>query len=370
MKLFFAGDVVINKDRPLRISDELQAIIKTCDISLCNLEGPILKDDSEEKADKIGPHCENGILAAEEIKKNGFNVVTLANNHIMDYGTSGLIETIEILDKYGVGHFGAGVCDEDIYKIYELKDEDLRISVGMLAVADGGFGCSYDDCPGYPDGCSKRIRELIRTNHSKYDYFIVLAHFGEEEWDYPLPEVRELYKEYIDLGASAVIGQHTHCIQGLEMYHDKPIFYSVGDFYHGYRYDYGKMCEGLCVVLAIDEIGVKIENYSVYVLDGTVDIRQNHKIEELSDGLKNEKKYIDIVNGLCVDSYEKYYKDYYALIVGLDLKNKKAIEKFINHRVHNDEINWNDGMIYHNISINTHRWCVERAIRVKKGGRI
>lgn len=338
MKLFFAGDVVINTDRPLRVSDDLQAIIKTCDFSLCNLEGPILMDDSEEKADKIGPYCENELFAIEEIKKNGFNVVTLANNHIMDYGTSGLIKTIEILDKHGVGHFGAGVSDEEIYKIYEYKDELLNMSVGMISVADSGFGCSYDGRPGYPNGCSKRIREIIRMNHSKYDYFIVLAHFGEEEWCYPLPEIRELYREYIELGASVVIGQHTHCIQGVEMYHDKPIYYSVGDFFHGYRLDYGKQCEGLCVILSIDENGIIFDNYSVCTHDKMVVMMRNNKLTELSDVLKDEQKYIKTVNSLCVNSYEKYYKDYYSLIVGLELNNKYSIEKFIDHRIHNGSI--------------------------------
>lgn len=168
----------------------------------------------------------------EIFKQMGVDAVTLANNHILDYGTKPLEETVQTLDEAGILYAGAG---ESLTRAKELQIMEVNGKCyGMLAAsrvipvaswnvqnqAPGVF-CTYDP---------SLLLEEIKKAKSQCDYLAVYVHWGIERNAMPEDYQKNMAKQYIDAGADAVIGSHPHVLQGIEYYEGKPIFYSLGNF--------------------------------------------------------------------------------------------------------------------------------------------
>lgn len=193
----------------------------------------------------------------------------------------------------------------------------------------------------------------------------MICHCGAEELILPLPEVKELYRTFIDLGATAVIGHHPHVIQGSEEYRGKKIFYSLGNF--AFDLEDGKSAYnplGLCISVDIEK---ERADYHVYITEYTEgEVKINETCEDFRNAnmiLASEKQYRDYVERFCMTAYQNEFRQYYAAILGLDISDKENISKFAYHRLQNDAILWDDLFVYHNIAIETNRWICERAIR-------
>jgi len=162
----------------------------------------------------------------------GFDGVSLANNHTLDYGTVALMDTIRHLDRYKLGHTGAGANENEAYKPFVRTVNGKKVAiVGISRVLPETSWYAGPDKPGIAQGYStepmmSRIREAAKSS----DYTIVFIHWNKERVDYPEPYARKYAKMFIDAGADAVIGAHSHCLQGIEWYKDKPIYYSLGNF--------------------------------------------------------------------------------------------------------------------------------------------
>ena len=140
IRLFFTGDVAYKKNKKL-LSDELNNIMKSYDIKCCNLEAPIVEETMNlEKAKKAGPSLCQGHKEIEELIISGFNMFSLANNHIMDYGIKGLNNTIESLNNQIV--IGAGNNKKEVYETKIIDRNNIK--VGFLSIAENGFGSCVD----------------------------------------------------------------------------------------------------------------------------------------------------------------------------------------------------------------------------------
>ena len=227
IKLFFCGDILINND--IKISEELTSVIKSCDAAICNLEGPLIGKDSN-KGVKIGPYLNQNESAIKLLAKSGFNIFNLANNHILDYGFSGLQATISEIKRLKKEYIGAGFSNEEIYlpKIIQIND----IKVLIISGCENGFGCSqhYDNTKGYAYLYSNFINEIIDEYKTCVDYIILNAHAGVEMLEIPSIELREYYQNLCDKGVDVIIGHHPHIPQGIESYNGSLIFYSLGNF--------------------------------------------------------------------------------------------------------------------------------------------
>lgn len=159
-------------------------------------------------------------------------VLSLSNNHTLDFGVSGLTNLMNTLDLKSIKHFGINSCGSvyDNFKTFEFDG----IKVCMV-----GFGAKNEECvepsfdqPGVLDFNSKNLKASIdRAQLTNYDYLIVYAHIGYEFEKYPLPLHVGLCREAVDLGVDLVYCSHTHCLQPYEIYRDKYIFYGLGNFY-------------------------------------------------------------------------------------------------------------------------------------------
>jgi hypothetical protein len=214
----------------------------SADLVMANLECPFI--DSPSPIRKTGPtfgapdDCIKGIKAA------GIDVLSLANNHIMDHGQAGLSHTITVCEMAGIATVGAGKNSEAARQILVRELNGIRI--GILAVAENEFSIARNGSCG-ANGLD--LIEFVRnvfTNKKNFDYLIVLFH-GGDEFHVPSPRIQETCRFMIEMGANAVIVQHPHHLGGYEEYQgghivygqgallmDEPIYRNLGSFHEGF----------------------------------------------------------------------------------------------------------------------------------------
>ena len=361
MKIFFSGDVFCNKKIKLNIDNYLKEVLSVCDYACFNLEGP-LKTAELKKSAKRGPSLLNDDSIPMELKRSGFNIVTLANNHIMDYGVDGLKNTITILEREEFATVGAGLDATQAYRYLAL---DADVKVGIVSVAEKQFGpCVFDE-PGfawmYKEDVYRQIRKAVLT----CDAVIVLCHCGAENINIPLPEVRELYKQFVDFGADIVIGNHPHVIQGSEKYKGKEIFYSLGNMIWPIEKDTYINSLGIMVDIK-NKYNIICDVFELYYNDGCLGICKEKEQYDQAVRDLNDNKYIKRINEYCLNYYEDL-KRYYGLIIGFDVNDKDKQKLFFKYREMGAPLLWDNLFVYHNISIETNRWIAERAISLLKG---
>lgn len=238
VKIFIAGDVINCNNVDGKICGPgLESRIKNSDYAICNFEAVI--DNIYPPRPKSGPNITQRIETISALKQHGFDLLLLANNHIMDYGYEGLSLTQDAVKNVSLDHIGAGLTLEDAYRTKIIELENLKI--GIINACEAQFGAldySSDEAFGYAWVNHRKINEMVRELSSKCDYVIFCVHAGLENVSVPLTSWRERYKELCDLGVDVVVGSHPHVPQGYEKYKSSYIFYSLGNFF--FDYDYAK----------------------------------------------------------------------------------------------------------------------------------
>ena len=163
----------------------------------------------------------------------GVDIAGLANNHVLDFGRDALTDTFTTLTNAGIDYTGAGNSLDDASKLIVKTDAKGRtygflaashvIPVGSWNVlnAQPGEFCFYDETD---------LLNAIKAADSQVDYLFVMVHWGVEHTTELTSYQPNDGHKFIDAGADAVIGMHSHCLQPVEMYNGKPIFYSLGNF--------------------------------------------------------------------------------------------------------------------------------------------
>lgn len=170
----------------------------------------------------------------EVLHQLGVDAVTLANNHIYDYGKEALLDTFAVLEEAEIPYFGAGrnleqamsplyieVAGKTVALVGASRAEKYKMTPQATETEPGILRC-YD---------TELYREAIAEAKANADFCIAFVHWGTE-YSYDLEQVQlDTGKEYLDAGADAVIGAHSHCLQGLEYYDGRPIVYSLGNYW-------------------------------------------------------------------------------------------------------------------------------------------
>lgn len=206
---------------------EVKDIISSADIAFANLECPIsLKGKPEDKKYCFRAHPK----VIKGLKYAGFDILSLANNHTMDYGKIALQDTIGLLRKNGILSVGAGK------KLKQARRPAIMKIKGIKTVFLA-YNCTHPKTynaqknrPGVCPGKIGIIREDIDKARESANLIIVSFHWGHEYDEEPTSSQKKLAHETIDAGADLVIGHHPHVLQGVEVYKEKLIFYSLGNF--------------------------------------------------------------------------------------------------------------------------------------------
>lgn len=225
LKIFFAGDMMF--DRYIRTQSDkigkeavfegLAGELRAADFVVANLEGPITSNFSRSVGSAVGESRHFLFtfdpLWAKTLFDANIRIVNLGNNHILNFGEAGLLETRKFLREAGVKFFG------------DPLDETLRAYVAEIRGKKIGF-VNYNQF--YKEGELRALADIDRLRPN-VDTLFVYTHWGVE---YVLANARqkELAHRFIDRGADAVIGSHPHVVQEKEVYQGKTIYYSLGNF--------------------------------------------------------------------------------------------------------------------------------------------
>jgi poly-gamma-glutamate synthesis protein (capsule biosynthesis protein) len=237
VSLIAIGDILLDRGVRREIVDhgydypylKVKKLLSSADITFGNLECPISdrgnpvfkRPDIIFRADK-----EN----ARELKKAGFDILNLANNHSMDYGSIALMDTIEVLEKNNITPLGAGQNKASAHEPVFINKKGLRIGfLGYSIFPPEGY-VSLDDKPDVSKTDMDTIVGEINAAKQQCDFLTVSFHWGTE-YEFYAGEMQKQYAHTaVDSGADLILGHHPHVLQELEWYKDKLILYSLGNF--------------------------------------------------------------------------------------------------------------------------------------------
>jgi poly-gamma-glutamate capsule biosynthesis protein CapA/YwtB (metallophosphatase superfamily) len=256
--IMIVGDIYVSRENPAEVFRHLKSTLAEADIVIGNLEGAY--------ADGGTPWPKGGInvwkadarqMAA--IEAGGFHAMSTTNNHIMDFGHDGLLETLGNLDKLGIKHAGAGSTKAEAHAPAIIERNGSRVALlAYTSVYTPGWEALPDrpglavmtartayepparfiESPGKPPKVltwvlpesKQQLVEDIAAAREKADFVICSFHWGISEGHFALTDYQlELGHHAVDSGADLIFGHHPHLMQGVEIYKKVPIFYSLGN---------------------------------------------------------------------------------------------------------------------------------------------
>ena len=285
------------------ISENAQSELAAADISVVNNE--FVYEDGETplagKTYTFGAATENVKL----LKIFSADLVTLANNHVYDYGEEGLISTLDTLDGAEIPYVGAGrnleeasaikyfvvkgrkiafVSATEIEKFAKYTKEATENSPGVIKTIDTSLFCS-----------------VIAEAKANADYVVACVHWGIEGKNDFESEQRRMAEDYVKAGADVVIGGHPHRLQGVEFIEDTPVAYSLGNFWFSTGTIYTTIAQ-----IRIDESG----ELSLYMIPC---IQQNLTTSILTEEAEIDDfyKYVaDVSYGVGIDADGRFYNSF------------------------------------------------------------
>ncbi|HRJ26830.1 MAG TPA: CapA family protein [Fimbriimonadaceae bacterium] len=250
--LVVGGDIMLNGVAPSRQPfRDVAQIFRKADVAYANLEIPLTT------AITRTPHKSAAAIAARDqfvlkadpghaagLSQAGFDLLSLANNHAMDYGVAGLKQMRGLLSRQGIKHNGAGgnLADAEKPAVYTASNGMRVALVSFLAfrgwpglkacwpATETGPGIAVLRFNGEVNAAARtRISQVVAGARALADLVLVAPHWGLEKQTVPTSYQVALGRAWIDAGADVVVGAHPHVLQGAELYQDRPIFYSMGN---------------------------------------------------------------------------------------------------------------------------------------------
>ena len=224
--LYVAGDCVYNGSVTADpIGEGIRSRMSGADVSMLNLEAPLPADDSIPKS---GPRKESDEEVPTMLADAGIDAVTLANNHAMDYGPTGLFTTIDACHEAGLETVGAG---DGIREALEpLRYTVDGTDVAIINACEREFGVASDDTVGTAWIGHPEAMRTVERAAEEADVVVLLAHGGVEFVPLPPIQWQRRLRRFVDAGVDLVIGHHPHVPQAWEFHRGTPVFYSLGNF--------------------------------------------------------------------------------------------------------------------------------------------
>lgn len=237
IKLIFVGDTMmdwsvketVESKGPDYPFTEIKDLVSEVDYAVLNLETAVT--NYTEKYPKLYNFRTNpeDLIG---IKNAGFDMVTLANNHALDYKITGLKDTIENLNKLNIKFIGAGFNEAEAYQMRIVNIKNKKIGfLGFSRVLPSVSWYAKENRPGIASGYQEdRVINIIKESKPKVDYLFVYIHWGIEKNKTPEDWQINYAHKMIDAGADGIIGSHPHVLQTFSQYKGKPIAFSLGNF--------------------------------------------------------------------------------------------------------------------------------------------
>jgi poly-gamma-glutamate synthesis protein (capsule biosynthesis protein) len=252
VRLMFGGDVMLGRlageamlregvDYPL---GAVSPLLRRADLAIANLECAICEPGERWHGVPKSFYFRAPPLAGQALRDAGIGLVSLANNHILDYDAQGLLDTLRILDANGIAHAGAGVDLAAALAPVIVERQGVRI--GMAAFCD--HQDDFAATPQHPGmawlglhdeaaAIDAFARALAPLRAEGVHWTILSLHWGPNMVSEPSAQQRRLARAAIDAGWKIVYGHSAHVFQGVERYEGCPILYAAGDLVDDYALD-------------------------------------------------------------------------------------------------------------------------------------
>ncbi len=344
------------------VTKEILQLLNDADFVAMNLEVPLT--DVEDKISKSGPNLIAPTNTIKGYTQLGINLVTSANNHILDQNKSGFDSTLNLLKENGIDNVGSGYTYEEAYqtKFYNVGGK----KIGFYAtcqhefswIQDYGFGANgYDPLESF---------DHIENAKKECDYLIVLYHAGIEEFRYIAPFDQKVCRKMIDKGADLVVLQHSHCVNCEENYKNGKIIYGQGNFIFEWR---NSECwnTGMLVTIDIDGDDFKVgyiplnRNNGVIGIDKSGEIMDGYfkRSEEIKDAEFVKKTYyakgrrgISYFTNSVMGAFSNKWVDYIIKNINSEIGNKYLLE---HTRTRNFITNYLANPAHHQLVMNVFR---------------
>lgn len=275
------------------LSENIQEEFGNAHIVMANEEFPFSNRGSKAKDKQFTFRIDPKYVQA--FKDMRINVVTLGNNHVLDYGIEALQDTFSTLQGAKIPYVGAGnnLKEARETKYFDVGEKTIAIlgASRVIPVTEWNAG---ENKPGlFTTYDPTALLAEIETAKSQSDYVIAYVHWGIEKKNHPEEYQRKMAKQYIDAGADLVVGSHPHVLQGMEYYKGKPIIYSLGNFMF-----YSNIPQTALLKVTLQEgdsvktelLPAKAENGTTSIIENTKEIQQFYKyMTDISYGVTFDK---------------------------------------------------------------------------------
>lgn len=318
---------------------ELCEEIKRADFSVVNLEAPIIGANVPNPILKHGPNLKAPDNTLTALKYMGFDMVTLANNHILDYGEEGLNNTIYQLNKSSLKFVGAGKSLDEAKKTIYVEVKGKRLA--FINCCEHEYSIASENGAGAnPLNPIQQYYAIIEAK-SKADFVIVIVHGGIENYQLPSLRMKETYRFFIDAGADVVINHHQHCYSGYETYKGKLIFYGLGNFCFDWPNMLPSWYEGIIPVITLDtELSFRVIPYCqckgdvIRVMNSEEQKSFKYRLDELNAIIEDNQKlksfHTELMDGT-MENYE-FILSPYSISYTIRLFKKKLLPSFFRKR--------------------------------------
>ncbi len=286
------------ESNPEAIYGNLLPLLRDADATLVNLEAPL--SDIGREVCKSGAVFKGETCHVQGLSTVPFTAVTLANNHMFDFGVEAFQQTAEVLERHDIAHTGAGMNKEEAESPLIMEANGLKVAI--INISEGEDLTGAGPGPGVAGwdikGAAATIAEL-KANQADSGICAVIAvvHCGLEYVPFAPTYVTTAFRDLADAGADAVIGHHPHVPQGIFFHNHTPICCSLGNFvfYQPTRFFWRKL--GYMVRLHLCENGLKgidilpyqIHDNGVDMLSGSAKEYFFQRFKEISDPLSTPK---------------------------------------------------------------------------------
>jgi poly-gamma-glutamate synthesis protein (capsule biosynthesis protein) len=302
----------IKKNGPRFIFEKVASALRESDVVFGNLETVISHKNLNEKSLRSA-QLRASPESVEGLKYAGFNVLSLANNHIMDHGREAMLDTMKILSE------------NNIKCLMEGAEEQVVFDIKGMRIAFIAFNLVKEETIG-EIVTAEKIIERVTSAKELGDILIVSLHWGDEYISRPSPKQIEMGRKIIDAGANLVIGHHPHVLQGIERYNSGMIAYSLGNFVFDMHQK--KMRESVILNCNLSKaLGIEINIIPIFISDsyqpeiiiGDEARKVAQKIKQLTSEIEKEdlsdieikmKKYLEEVK-LWQKQYGKESRRYF-----------------------------------------------------------
>ena len=275
------SDIILNN--PESVYGDVLPVLRQSDLRIANLECPLFAGESP--VWKSGSVLKGNVNHVRGLTAVPFEVVTLGNNHVFDHGVDAFKKTLELLNDHGIKSVGAGLSPKDAIRPLIMDLNKIRIAI--ISFSEGEDLTAAVNGPGVFGWEVDEVCSIINQIRDSVNLVVVICHCGVEYIPFPPPYVASAFQRIADSGADLVIGHHPHVPQGIQIYHNTPICYSLGNFIFYQETDllYRKIGYFLKVGLSKEcVVNMKVIPYGIYP-DG-LGLLKNEKLKWFFKKLK------------------------------------------------------------------------------------